>query len=79
MNDPSKYQSEFLEFREELKSFIFRLVTHREETEDLAQETYVRTFKNLNAFQKKSSFKAWVFTIAANLAKDSLRARKRWG
>ena len=54
-------------------------MTHKQETEDLVREAYLKTFKNLDAFKGLSSFKAWVFTIAASLAKDSLKARQRWG
>ncbi|MBL1214246.1 MAG: sigma-70 family RNA polymerase sigma factor [Ignavibacteriae bacterium] len=74
-----KYQREFVAFQNELRSFIYRIVTHREEAEDLTQETFIRTFQKLDSFKEKSSFKTWVFSIATNLAKDSLRARTRWG
>ena len=74
-----KYQQEFVTFQRELKSFVYRLVTHRQEAEDIAQETYIKAFRSIDAFQEKSSFKTWVFSIAANLAKDSLKARERWG
>ncbi len=87
MEDPSShtipdqeyFEKEFVKFQSELRSFIYRLVTHQEETEDLAQETFIRAFKNLASFNHRGPFKAWVFTIAANLAKDSLRARQKWG
>lgn len=79
MDQIEKYQQDFITFQEELKSFIYRLVTHRQETEDISQETYFRAFKNIDSFKEKSSFKTWVFTIATNLAKDSLIARERWG
>lgn len=79
MSDLENYRVEFVSFQNELRSFIYRLVTHRQETEDIAQEVYLKAFNNINSFRGTSSFKAWVFTIAANLAKDSLRARQRWG
>ena len=79
MDSNESFQNEFIAFNDELKSFIYRLVTHRQEAEDIAQETYVKVFKNISSFKQKSSFKTWVFSIATNLAKDSLRARERWG
>jgi len=78
MTKTEKYQQEFIQFRNELRSFIYRLVPHRQEAEDFAQETYIKAFKNLNSFQEKSSFKTWTFAIAINLVKDSRRARQRW-
>ncbi len=79
MTRTEKYQNEFVQFRNELRSFIYRMVNHRQETEDIAQDTYIRAFKNLSSFQERSSFKSWVFSIATNLIKDSFRASRKWG
>ncbi|NAY93386.1 sigma-70 family RNA polymerase sigma factor [Muricauda sp. JGD-17] len=79
MTHLERYQKEYLSFQEELKSFVYRVITHKQETEDIVQETYIKAFKKIDTFKGKSSFKTWVFAIAINLAKDSLRARQRWG
>ncbi len=72
------YQDEFIEFESELKSFIYRLVAHHQDMEDIVQDTYLKAFNSLDSFQERSSFKTWVFTIATNKAKDHLRGKKRW-
>lgn len=74
-----QYQKEFISFQSQLNSYIYRIVTHRQESEDIGQEVYIKAFNNIESFQGMSSFKTWVFSIATNLAKDSLRARERWG
>lgn len=79
MTKIEKYQEQFIGFQDELKSFIYRLVAHKQETDDIAQETYIRAFNNINSFREKSKFKTWVFSIASNLAKDSFKTRERWG
>ena len=73
------YQEEFINFQSQLQSFIYRIVTNKQEAEDLTQETYIKAFNKLDSYRKESSFKSWVFSIAHNLAKDSLRANQRWG
>lgn len=78
MSEIQQLQQAFITFQPELKSFIYRIVTHRQEAEDLTQETYIKAFKNISSFKGTSSFKTWVFSIATNLAKDSLRAQQRW-
>ena len=45
----------------------------------MSKKTYIKAFKNIKSFKGNSSFKTWTFAIATNLAKDSLRARQRWG
>jgi len=64
--------------RSQLKSFLYRFTTSREDAEDLSQETFLKAFKSYHTFKGESSFKTWLFTIATNLAKDNLRAKKRW-
>jgi RNA polymerase sigma-70 factor (ECF subfamily) len=45
--------------------------------EDLAQETFVRVFMNSHRYRDVARFSTWIFTIAANLAKNELRNRQR--
>lgn len=79
MSSTEQYQNEFLSFRSELNSYLYRIVTHRQQAEDLTQDTYIKAFQKLDSFAGQSSFKTWVFSIATNLAKDNLRAQQRWG
>jgi RNA polymerase sigma-70 factor, ECF subfamily len=64
--------------RSQLKSFLYRFTASREDAEDLSQETFIKAFKNYHTFKGESTFKTWLFAIATNLAKDHLRAKKRW-
>lgn len=72
------YIQAFLQFEKELRSFLFRLLTNRQDTEDIYQETYIKVHQNLNSFKGESSFKTWVFAIAVNLSKNHLNRQKRW-
>ncbi len=70
--------AEFEIFQGELKSFILRMTASVQDAEDIVQETYIKAHAKLNTFRGKSSLKTWVFSIASNLARDLLRAKKRW-
>ena len=72
------FQIEFVQFQDKLKSYLFRITANRLDAEDLVQETYIKASSNLLSFNGKSSLKTWVFTIATNLARDNLRAQRRW-
>ncbi|HEX6180951.1 MAG TPA: sigma-70 family RNA polymerase sigma factor [Chitinophagaceae bacterium] len=61
-----------------LKSFLYRFTTSTEDVEDIAQETFAKAFQKFDSFNRNSSFRTWLFAIATNLAKDQLRAQKRW-
>lgn len=78
MKSKITYEAEFITFQSDLKSFLYRLVTNQQDTEDLAQETYIKAFRNIGSFKGNSSFKTWVFAIANNLAKDFLKSKARW-
>ena len=75
----NQYQEEFIHFRPQLKSYLFRLSASKEDSEDLLQDTYVKVFDKIGSFKGNSSFKTWVFAIATNLAKDNYRVKQLWG
>ena len=43
------------------------------EAEDVAQETFIRAFRNLGAFRGDSKFSTWLISIALNEAKSRLK------
>lgn len=45
-----------------------------EESRDLAQETFLRVFKNMDSFRGDSAVETWLFQIASNLYKNTLRS-----
>jgi RNA polymerase sigma-70 factor, ECF subfamily len=72
------FQNLFIDFQNQLKSYLYRLVTDRSVAEDLAHDTFVKAFDKLATFKGNSSLKTWVFQIATHLAYDRLRRFKRW-
>lgn len=76
--DINAFHELYAVFKNELKSYLYRLVAHRTDAEDLAHDTFVKTFDNIGAFRGDSSLKTWTFRIATNLAYDYLRKRQRW-
>ena len=43
---------------------------------EVTQETFIAALKSLRTYQERSSFKAWLYTIALNLSRSHLRKRK---
>nr|WP_199081811.1 RNA polymerase sigma factor [Pedobacter sp. ASV19] len=72
------FQTLFAEFQNQLKSYLYRLLTDRNAVDDLTHDTFIRAFDKLSTFNQDSSFKTWIFSIATNLAYDHLRKLKRW-
>lgn len=76
--DINSFQTLFAGFQGQLKSYLYRLVTDRNDVDDLTHDTFIRAFDKLSTFQGNSSLKTWVFKIATNLAYDHLEKLKRW-
>jgi RNA polymerase sigma-70 factor, ECF subfamily len=55
--------------------FIARLIGDAAQAEDLAQETFVKAFRNLAAFDTTRRLSSWLFRIAHNTAVDALRRK----
>jgi RNA polymerase sigma-70 factor (ECF subfamily) len=57
--------------------FLCRMVGNEDDANDLAQETFVRVFKSSKSFRTNEKFSTWLYTIAANLARNHFRWRSR--
>ncbi len=64
-------------FRRELQAHLYRIVGSTEDAEDLLQETLLAAWRGLDAFDGRSSLRAWLYRIATNRALDALRAGRR--
>ncbi|WP_254163211.1 RNA polymerase sigma factor [Chryseosolibacter histidini] len=76
--DINAFQTLFAEFQNQLKSYLYRLLTDRNDVNDLAHDTFIKAYTKISTFNQESSLKTWVFKIATNLAYDHLRKSKRW-
>lgn len=73
-----QFTKEFEQARPQLKSYILRITASVQDSEDIVQDTYLKASTKLDTFRGDSSVKTWIFTIASNITKDNLRAKKRW-
>ena len=64
-------------YNRRLVNFLHRMVGDRERAEDLAQEAFFRAFRHLQRFDPSRKFSTWLYTIAANLARNEIRRRRR--
>ena len=49
---------------------LFSFTKSKEDSEDLAQQTFIKVWKQLDTFRGDSAFFTWVYRIAINLAKN---------
>jgi RNA polymerase sigma-70 factor (ECF subfamily) len=64
-------------YQHRLITVMHHLVSNKEEAEDLAQEVFLRVYRTRKKYRPKAKFSTWLFTIANNLALNTLRSRQR--
>lgn len=74
-------QAAFSELLRRYQSHVDRVLYHLapdwEDRADLAQEVWIRVYRNINRLQEPAKFRGWLSRIATNLFYDELRKRKR--
>lgn len=64
-------------YQPELIRFLTRLLGSRAAAEDAFQETFLQIHISADTFDTSRRFRPWLFTIAANKARDQLRKTSR--
>ena len=65
-------------FEEHYRKVFLFFIRHGfpdDESEDLAQEVFLRVYKHLDSFRGEARVETWLFQIAANLYRNTLRGR----
>lgn len=75
--DRVRFEEEALGLADQVYRVARRLVSTREEAEDLVQETYARAFRNWRSFRPGTNMRAWLFRILTNLNIDRGRRERR--
>src|SRR5437764_6519465 len=76
-DDPGAFAELVDRYQHRLVAVPHHLVGNAEEAEDLAQEVFLRVYRARKKYRARSKFSTWLFTIANNLALNSLRSRQR--
>ncbi|RFU19893.1 sigma-70 family RNA polymerase sigma factor [Geodermatophilus marinus] len=66
-----------LEHRRELTGYCYRMLGSAFDADDAVQETMVRAWRGLAAFEGRSALRSWLYRIATNVCLDQLSGRQR--
>ena len=64
-------------YRNQITSYIYRMVNDYDTAVDLAQETFIRVYRAAARYQTTHAFSTYIYRIATNMAISELRKRKR--
>jgi len=54
-----------------------RMTGNEHDADDVVQETFLRAYRQIDAFEERANFSTWLHRIAVNCSLDLLRARSR--
>ncbi len=75
--DNSGIEEIIADYKDTLILYLVQFCGNLTAAEDLMEDVFVKLVVDKPKFKQKSSFKTWLFAIAANTAKDYLRKSKR--
>jgi RNA polymerase sigma-70 factor (ECF subfamily) len=65
------------QYRDSIYAFLRRFLSHQDMIDDVFQETFMQLYVSRDTFDQSRPLRPWLFTIAANKAKDALRRMQR--
>jgi len=75
--DQDAFEQLVLAHQNKVYTICVHMVTDREEAADLAQEAFLKDWRNLSSFQGESSFATWMYRLTTNVCLDYLRKQSR--
>lgn len=64
-------------YQKKLERHVFYLINRNDELDDIVQEIFIKVFINLNSFDTKKKFSAWLFRIAHNQVVNFFKKYKK--
>jgi RNA polymerase sigma-70 factor (ECF subfamily) len=74
--DMRAFEELFGRYKKPILNFIYRLIGNLQTAEEVALEVFMKVYSNLSIYDTERKFATWIYTIARNLSKNSLRDRK---
>jgi RNA polymerase sigma-70 factor (ECF subfamily) len=75
--DEGAFQEIVSQYKDSIYGFLRRFLNDRDLVDDVFQETFLQLYVSRDTFDQSKPLRPWLFTIAANKAKDALRRSQR--
>ncbi len=73
--DTAAFNELITRYRQRCFAMIYHMVRNEEDAWDLAQDGFVKAWKNLGSFRGQSSFYTWLYRVMTNVSLDWLRKK----
>ena len=75
--DDGKFSILIDRYKDLIFTLCYRIIKDKENAEEAAQDTFLKTYKSLAKFKGESKFSSWIYRIAYNTSLDKLKQLKR--
>ena len=59
-------------------TLALKMLKHREESEEVSQDTFIKIYKSLSKFNGESKFSTWIYRIAYNTCLDRIKKNSKY-
>ena len=77
IGDKEAFREIVKRYKDPLYAFLRRFLNQQQLVEEAFQETFLQLYRSRKTFERDKPIRPWLFTIAANKAKDVLRKQQR--
>lgn len=74
--DMAAFEQLILEHEKIVYNVALRMMNHREDADDIAQEVFIKAFRSIGNFDERATFSTWIYRITVNTCIDEMRKRK---
>ena len=64
-------------YKQRVCSTIFYMIRNENIVEDIAQEVFIKVYKNISKFNEESSLYTWIYRITINACLDEMKKEKK--
>lgn len=65
-------------YQRKIFSYVYRLVSSREDALDIVQEVFIKVYKNIKSFDMQKDFSPWIYRIAHNESVNWLKKNRKF-
>lgn len=75
--DGPAFERLVVKYQNRIFNLAFRMLNQREEAEELAQEIFLKVYRQLSSFRGDSLFSTWLYQVASNHCKNRIKYLQR--
>ncbi|MED4729566.1 RNA polymerase sigma factor [Aneurinibacillus migulanus] len=76
--DKQAYAILIRKFEKKIYTYCYCILKSREEAEDALQEIFIKVYQDIDRYEERVTFSAWLYKIAYHHCLDQIRKQSRW-